>query len=355
MIRAVGVAAVALIAGAGPPTPQQPFQHPRLFVLPAFVQGGPGFVQGIGTVGFERDVGETTDVAMYAPQGTSITLGQAPGTVVGTPGVRLEAGGTTLAYNPRRGGLVVADPSSYANQACAPGVHAAVWLLQASPTKDYGAGPLPDVPVALPIYVDRIAPTQANLFSSYELQACFSGAGWPSDAVVRRISLNFSPGVVTEQPAQPGTFDWRGVFTTAGAAGTVESRAILRLPVALTLKGVYTRGKRAVAVTGTLAQGGEPVGGDAVVVWYGSKLGEGWSGIAAAKRSIVHTTSAGRISLTIAATRPTYVRASLTTQSMVYVDSTGCAGPSLATGGCLTATTSGFTLLSALVRVPPTN
>ena len=350
MHRVAGVIVVALVA-TGSPVPQQPFLHPRLFVFPAALQQSLNPVQPIAAIGFERDVDATAKVAVYAPPGTTIGVGQAPGTVIGTPGVRIDAAGTTLAYNPRQGGLVAADPAAYANEACDPGPHAAVWLLHATPTKNYNPGPAPNLPVTLPIFVDRIAPSQANLFSTYELQACFGAAEWPAGAVVRRLTLNFSPGIVAEQPPAPGVYDWRGVFTTVGTSGSVESRAILPLPIDLVLHGTYNRARKVIAVTGTLTQGGQPVAGDSVVVGYGTRLGAGWLGIAAPKHAIVRTTAQGRIAVSIPATRTTYIRASLSTLSMAYVDATACAPPSLATNGCLTATQAGFTIRNSLVKI----
>jgi len=348
--RAAGVVVAALVV-VGSPTPQQPFLHPRLFVLPAALQQSVNLVEGIGTIGFERDVDATAKLVLYAPQGTTIQVGQTPGTVVGSPGVRIDVAGTTLAYNPRNVGLTVADPASYATQTCDPGSHATVWLAHATPTKNYGVGPPPSIPITLPIYVDKITPSQANMFSSYELQMCFGSVGWPAGAVVRRLTLNLSPGVVAEQPPSPGNYDWRGVFTTVGAASTLESRAILPLPVDLVLHGTYNRARKAIAVTGTLTQGGRPVAGDSVVIAYGTKLGAGWFGIAAPKRALARTTAQGRIVVSIPATRTTYIRASLSTLSMAYVDATGCAPPSLATDGCVTATEAGFTIRNSLVKV----
>ncbi len=348
--RAAGVI-VAAVAAVGLPVPQQPFLHPRLFVLRAALWQSVNPVQAISAIGFERDVDTTAKAVIYAPTGTAIQVGQAPGTVVGTPGVRIDVAGTTLAYNPRIGGLTVADPASYAGQTCDPGPHAAVWLVHATPTKNYGPGPPPSLSLTLPIYVDAIAPSPATMFSSYELEMCFGSDGWPAGAVVRRLTLNLSPGVVAERPPSPGVYDWRGVFTTVGVAGSIESRAILALPVDLVLHGTYNRARKAIAVTGTLTQGGQPVAGDSVVIAYGTKLGAGWYGIVAPKRAVTHTTALGRIAVTVPATRTTYVRASLSTVSMAYVDATGCAPPSLATDGCLTATEAGFTVRNSLVKV----
>ena len=344
MYRGVGVVLVALAVG-GPPTPQQPYLHPRLFILLTAMHASVNPVEGISTLGFERDADTTSRATIYAPQGTTIELGQAPGTVIGTPGVRLEVAGTTLAYNPVRTGLVAADPAAYANNTCAPGPHDGVWLVQATPTKNYGPGPAQRLPIELPVYVDRVVPSPANLGSAYELQICFGSTGWPAGAVVRRMTLNFAPGIVSERAPSPGTFDWRGVFTTAGASGTVESRALLSLPVELILKGTYSRTKRRIALLGTLTQGGAPVPGADVLISYGSKLS------ATGGRAVAPTSARGAISISIPATRTTYVRGSLSTLSLAYVDDTGCAGPSLATGGCLTATQAGFTLFGSVVRV----
>ena len=343
------------LADKGPLTPQVPFYHPRLFV-------------GATSIGFERDLGATAKLVLFAPEVASIRLDQAPGTLVGTPGVRIDVARTTLAFEPTAGSIVATDPATYATdplaQACAPGRHAAVWLLRAKATKNYARGPTPKLTITLPIYIDRITPSQTNMFSAYEFQICFGSPdekqvtpGWPVGAIIRRLTLNLSPDVITEQPASPGTYVWRGVFTPYTASGqpsppgAVESRALLLLPVEFALNGSYDRGRHAIDVSGTLTEGGVPVVGDNLVIWHGTTLGASWSGIAAARTVIAQTDDRGRFSQSIPATQTTYLRASIATLSMAYVDSTGCTPPALAPKGCVTATKMGFTTMTSLVTV----
>ena len=380
---AAGILAAAILAGGlvtaagaassgprsaqkGPLTPQLPFYHPRLFVLlPAVGTSNP---RSATEIGFERDLGATAKLVLFAPEAVSIKLDAAPGTLVGTPGVRVDLAGTTLAFEPNAASVVAADPAAYATdpqaQACAPGPHTAVWLLRAKATKNYEPGPPPKLTITLPIYVDRITPSQANMFSSYELQMCFGSPltgqvtpGWPPGAIIRRMTLNLPPAVLTEQPTLPAAYVWRGVFTPYTAAGlpspsgAVESRAIQLLPVEMALRGTYDPARHTIGMHGILTQGGTPVVGQSVVLYHGTALGKGWSGIANVKTAMVRTDAHGRFSQSITATQTTYLRTSLSTLSMSYTDSTGCTPPSLAPKGCLTATTSGFTLLSSLVTV----
>jgi len=338
---ALAFASVAILAAA--PSPQEPYLHPRLFVLPIGLQGSLNPVQPIGSIGFERDVDATTGAVVYAPQGTSVRLDEPPGTVVGVPGVRLEVAGTTLAYNPLHTGLFAADPAAYAHSTCSPGPHAAVWVVRATPTKNFGTEPTPNVPLALPIYVDAVTPSAADGFSAYAFRMCFTPPDWPAGAVVRRISLNLDRGIVNETPAGSGPQVWRAIFTTAGSAETVESRAILLLPVDLTLRA--EQHARQIALTGTLTQGGEPVAGQTVLVVYGSTT-------AMKRRAIARTNGQGRLTLTFAATATTWLRASASNVPLSYVDQSGCAAPSLASGGCLTATRAGFVITSSRIRVP---
>lgn len=334
-------ASLALVS-AGPP-PQEPDLHPRLFVLPAGMQPSASPVQPIALIGFERDADATVGVTVYAPQGTSISVDEPPGTLVGIPGVRLEVAGTTLAYNPLRTGLFVADPGAYANSSCAPGLHAAVWLIRATPTKNYGAGPTPNVPLTLPVYVDSVTPSASNGFSAWALRICFVPPDWPTGAVVRRVSLNLDRGVVDETPPTHGAQTWRAVFTAQGTTTTVESRAVLLLPVDLTLHAVASA--KTIALTGMLAQGGVPTSGQTVLVNYGRTRDM-------KTRAVAHTNAQGRFSLMLPATGPTWIRASAANAPMTYVDRSGCAAPSIASGGCLTATQAGFAVASARMRVP---
>jgi len=382
--RAAGVLVVALLVGGlamtagpassmprlaqkGPLTPQVPFYHPRLFVLlPPLGESNPSFATAIG---FERDLGTTAKLVLFAPEAASIRLDQVPGTHIGKPGVRIDVAGTTLAFEPNAGSIVATDPASYATdpqaQACAPGPHAAVWLLRAKATKNYARGPTPKLTITLPVYIDQITPSPANMFSAYEFQVCFGSPnkgqvtpGWPAGAIIRRMTINLPENVLTEQPTLPGTYVWRGVFTPYTASGqpspsdAVESRAILLLPVEWALNGRYDRARHAIDVSGTLTEGGVPVVGDGLPISYGTALGASWTGIADAKGVYVHTDDQGRFSQSIPATQTTYIRASISTLSMAYTDRTGCTPPSLAPKGCVTATTSGFTGLSPLVTVP---
>jgi hypothetical protein len=372
LTRAAGILAAAILAGGlttaagSASTPQLPFYHPRLFVLlPAVGMSNP---RAATEIGFERDLGATAKLVLFAPEAVSIQLDEAPGTLVGTPGVRIDVAGTTLAFEPNAASIVAADPAAYATdpqaEACAPGPHTAVWLLRAKATKNYEPGPPPKLTITLPIFVDRITPSQANMFSSYELQMCFGSPntgqvtpGWPAGAIIRRMTLTLPPAVLTEQPTLPAAYVWRGVFTPYTAAGlpsppgAVESRAIQLLPVDMALSGSYDQARHTIDVHGTLTQGGTPVVGQSVVLYHGTARGTSFSGIAKVKTAIVRTDMHGRFSQSIPATQTTYLRASLSTLSMAYTDSTGCTPPSLAPKGCLTATTSGFTLRSPLVTV----
>ena len=338
--------AIVLLAFAAlaAPVPQQPYLHPRLFVLTTGLQGTVNQAVGIEAIGFERDLDDTTSAVVYAPPGTTIRLDQPPGTVVGVPGVRLEVAGTTLAYNPFRTGLVVADPAAYTHSACAPGPHAAVWLVKATPTKNYGTGPTPNLPLDLPIYIDPVTPSAANGFSAYALRMCFAAPDWPAGAVVRRLTLSLASGIVGERASESGPQVWHGIFTTAGAA-TVESQAILLLPVNLTLRGGYLRTTRKIAVTGSLTQGGIPVTGQTVLIRYGPTP-------ATTRRAITHTNRQGRIALRLPAVRTTWLRASASIAGQPYLDGSACVPPSLAPGGCLTASRVGFEITGNLVRAP---
>jgi hypothetical protein len=386
----LAVAVLAVVAGgslaaAGPASqsrgtsqkvsgvPQLPYYHPRLFVLPAESFASTTPIPSSTAIGFQRDLGTTAKLVLFAPKVTAIRLDQTFGTRLGTAGLRIDVAKTTIAFDHNASSIVAADPATYGRdkraQACAPGRHAAVWLVWAKATKIYARRKTPKLTITLPIYVDRITPSRANMFSAYRLQVCFGSPktkqvtpGWPAGAVVRRMTLSLAQEVITEQATVPGTYFWRGVFTSYGASGrpapsgAVESRAILLLPVELALTGRYDPARQAIDVNGSLTEGGQPVVKQDLVIWYGTALGPNqtwgtWPGIADPKTMKATTDARGQFSQSVPAAQTTYLRASLSTLSMAYVDRTGCGRPSLAPKGCVTATKMGFTAGSSIVEV----
>jgi hypothetical protein len=288
----------------------------------------------------------TAKVVLLAPRGVTLDLSRAPGAAIGLVSGKAQVGKRTVDLPRRLGTIVVADPARYARNACATGPHGAVWLLKTS-TAD---GKLH---FALPVYLDT-----AGGDAAYRLQLCFGSAkhaipGWPAKAVFRLLTLSVAHDVLSEEPTKPAAYTWHGFFTpfrTNGwpnPAARVESRATQLLPVVWTLGGVYDAGAGAARLTGSLTQGGQPVGGLKFVLWHGAGLGGAFPGILDPTISYATTDAAGQFWASVPIAATTYFRASGGT----VLQYSRCRGPSTAPKGCVSASTSGFASPSSIVEV----
>ena len=180
---------------------------------------------------------EMAKVVLYLPTGYKVDLAKPPGAHIGSA-VAFDSNGVgTLAQ------IVVDDPASHTADACAPGLHQAVWLLNvANPSK---------LPV-IPILVDTTSGTEAGL-GGVKAQFCLP----PSSSGTERVRLlSLDLGMLTN-PSTAGSYTWRAYVTpyAAGApndAGTFELRATLPLPIRLTLKGGYNKRSHTALLTGRL-------------------------------------------------------------------------------------------------------
>jgi hypothetical protein len=300
----------------------------------------------------------TAKIVLLAPAGVVIRLDAAPGTALGRLSAKARVSRTAVDLPLRNGSIVAADPARFAHNPCAPGIHAAVWLLRTKTATG-------KVAINLPLYVDKIEPRPANGKSVYRLQMCLGSfnnkrrvAGWPAHTLFRSMNLLVNPSVVSERPTEPGAYVWHGLFTpfrtngVPNAAGTVESRATQMLPVVWTLNGSYYASQHAAVLSGALTQGGQPVSGLKFVIWYGTALGGTFPGILNPKIDSNYPTTdgAGHFSATVPIAESTYFRASGGTV-LLYVDRAGCTPPSIASKGCVSASQSGFATASPIVKV----
>jgi hypothetical protein len=212
----------------------------------------------------------TARAVIYAPQGTTVTAGQAPGTELGTARAQVSAlllGGALL---PLEGKIVVAAPGavpSASQAACTQGqTPMAVWVLVLE-----AAGQT----INLPAFLLPTAGSETALGPA-KLAVCLP----PPDVPVEQGGATFGAKFLQADLLVKGVFSpvaagaWLGVWTPylaggqVNAAGTVASPAAVA-PGQLTLK-VTKSGAINSRLTGVLTQGGQPTAGT-VTVLAGSK------------------------------------------------------------------------------------
>jgi hypothetical protein len=194
------------------------------------------------------------------------------------------------------------------------------------------------------VYVDRTTGAEANL-GAYRLRVCLpsphipqsvGGAALGAKLVFARLILN----QVFRTPTTPGEYLFRVIATpwaapaTPNAAATVEARATIGLPAALSISASTRR--RVLTVTGRLTEGGTGVSRGTVVVRVGRRA------------HTVRTNATGRYTVRVrfrAPARPT-VRATGT----AAIRPVTCSGPSAAPAGCVTHTLPNFTVASRTIR-----
>ena len=160
------------------------------------------------------------------------------------------------------GDVIAADPSLHVADPCSPGLHAAVWIVQA-----YVAGHNLEVP----IYVDGAGSDLAGT-ASYTLHACFSAPGANSGMRLKVLAIGLSAGIL-RSPAAKGQFVWRALVTPYGAdeaplaSGTTEVQTIVMLPQVLTLAATFDTKRHVVTLSGSLTAAGRPRSDTMVRFW----------------------------------------------------------------------------------------
>jgi hypothetical protein len=284
-------------------------------------------------------------------------LGQSPGTQIGTVTASVQAlqvsGDTVI---PNVSGTVVTDaPSKYVTNTCAPGVHAAVWLLQLTVQ-----GTIYDVPA----YVDAASGNETT-FSAAKVVLCFAnpyeqaapGTRAPFGVKLVDAKVALSAGMFTN-PTTAGSYVWRTLITpwtvsaaTDNPAGAMETQSIVNIPSSLSLKATvrttrHRRHGRTVVANSVLLSG---------------KLLENLTGIAGATVTFfangktagsAPTAASGGFSTKTGLARKTTLKATAT----VPTRETGCVNPlsaAFAPAGCVAATIAGYKLASNTVTATP--
>jgi hypothetical protein len=334
----LAIASAAAMALAGPALAIQ-----TLTVTPSeYVVGGSGDF----TIAIAQDVADApiAKVTIYAPVGYSSLFGQAVGAKIGTASGTVILKALAGARAPVTGDITVGDAAAFrtnpSNLNCTQQAnHDAVWILNLS----LAGNALP-----IPVYVDRVTTGAETGFAGLKLQVCFSSpdvppasGGAPNGAQPIEAAMTLKDVIANPQTA--GTYTWRTLFTpyqpgtgTVNPAGTVETRALVQLPTQLTMTGKRTKkvtgkGKKRkvatfVTLRGALTQVNVGVSGVAVAIKANGKTVK-----------TVRTGANGAYAVTIRVTKKTTFSAE-TTIAAKRDDVAGCAGTSIAPGGCKTAT-----------------
>ena len=296
-------------------------------------------------------------ITIYIATGYSATLGQAVNTQIGTVHADLQALAISPdAIIPADGTVLTADATKFTANTCAPGNHAAVWLLHVTVS-----GQTIDVPV----YVDPTSGTETALGAA-KLQLCLAdpyenagAARAPFGVKIINAKLTLTNIVA---PTAAGTYVFRSIITpwnTAApapdAAHTVEVQSIVSLPHSLSLKATVktirhkkkVHGKTKITVTnsvrltGALTENGQGVAGAKIDIFSGGK-----------SRGSTTTSSSGTYSRSLGLPNKTTFQ----TKATVAQRDVACVSPLPATqvpGGCTGATIAGYTIASPTVTVTP--
>jgi hypothetical protein len=274
-------------------------------------------------------------IQIYVPTGYVLNATQAVGSVIGTTTGNVLARDLGNIPVPLAGDVIVENPANHLTDACAPGTHAAVWLLRLSVLGQT---------IALPVYVDPTSGAESALGAA-KLQVCLGPADVPSGTPGRSpngaqlLDATFTVNGVLTPPS--GAVRWIAFWTpyTAGTgtpnvAGTVETRSLVG-PGSVTLNARVTSKKRKqVTLAGSVSQSGLPVAGRVSILINGRARASATA--AASGRYVKRVRGTGK--------RSTF-QARVTAEAR-DITSTGCATPTQAGVSCVSATAGGFTATS---------
>jgi hypothetical protein len=261
-----------------------------------------------------RHVGGLASSRIVVPGGYTLTLGQAPGTTLGSASADRADGGASRALS----GVVAVAPEG--TLACDGSSHTAVWTIQLADAQAVQATVL--------VAADAAPAT---------LLVCIAGTG------VERLTLQLAGATLTP-PAQAARPVWEALFTTpdgSDAAGV----ATLVIPAKVTLKGVFQRFKHQISVSGKVleANAAAPVG-RRVVVSIGNKP----TTLTTIGATRTHADGSWRGVITNVR-RTLYVRAQAVFPEQ-DTTATGCSPPTL-TAPCVSATAAGYSASSGTAKV----
>jgi hypothetical protein len=278
-------------------------------------------------------------IQIFVPSGYSINTSQTAGTKIGSTSGTVFSRDANIPL-PLSGDVVVATTSS--QPTCDPVPHLAVWDLKLSVAGQN---------ITLSVHADQTTGTDAAL-GPYKLVVCLGPDDVPVDTPnrspngARLLDATFTVDSVFTVPA--GQSVWKTLSTpwaggTPNPAGTVETRAFVADGTATLAKKVNAP-KRLVKFTGRVTQAGTAVSGARVSLLVNGKS----AGFTA------RTNGSGAYSIVLKKTgkKTTSTFQARTTVAERDITSTGCASPTPGVpGGCVSATASPFTAVSAKIRI----
>jgi hypothetical protein len=294
-------------------------------------------------------------IAIYAPSGYGATLNAAPGATIG------EVSATAFSYDtnltlPLSGTVVADNPATHTADACSPGTHAAVWILNLSVSGQT---------LQVPQYVDPTTGAEAAL-GAYKIVTCLPPpdvpAGTPGRAAfgAQLLDAQFTVNNIFSTPSPGGLLRWESLFTpyspgkgTPNAVGTFETRSFVPLPVSLNLTATYKKLTKVYTLKGKLSEGGVPVSGTSVIVLSGPSATQLASARTVTTKADGTFTLSGK--LPGKKPKPRYFKASARAVERDYT-AQGCQSPlapTIAPGGCVSATLPPWATTSTVVRVKP--
>lgn len=244
-------------------------------------------------IGIPQSTDPIARIAIYVPAGYVANLTAPAATTIGdvtASGFARDLGLTV----PLSGSVVIDNAIQHVSDVCAPGAHAAVWILNLS---------VAGQTIALPVYVDPTSGAETAL-GAYRLVTCLGPPDVPqgtpgrSPNGVQLLDAKFTVDKVLTPPSSSGVARWETLFTpynpgqgSVNAAGTFEARSLVGIPDAVTVKAVSVKHKT-YRVTGVVTEGGTPAVGVAVQFYRGGSAG------ALARATSVKTDANGAFSFT---------------------------------------------------------
>jgi hypothetical protein len=278
-------------------------------------------------------------ISIYVPTGYAINASAAPGMKIGSTTGTVFSRDANIPL-PLSGDVVVSAASDAPT--CDPVPHLAVWNLALSVAGQN---------ITLPVHVDQLAGAEAAL-GAYKLVVCLApddvpvGTPGRSPNGARLLDATFTVDNVFTVPA--GQSVWKTITTpwawgVPNAAGTVETRAFVANGT-VTLAKKVNAPRRLVKFTGKVTQSGTAVSGAKVTLLVNGKS----AGFSA------RTNGSGSYSIVLKKTgkKTTSTFQARTTVAERDITTTGCASPTPGVpGGCVSATASTFTAVSAKIRI----
>jgi hypothetical protein len=279
-------------------------------------------------------------ITVYVPAGYTLGASPAAGTTIGTTEGEVNArdlGGISL---PLSGDVVVDNPANHLTDVCAPGTHAAVWILRLS---------ISGQTIALPVYVDPTSGAEAALGSA-KLVTCLGPSDVPAGTPGRAANgaqlrfASFTVNGVLTPPVGPArwiafTTPYNPGVGTPNVAGTVETRAFVG-PGAVTLTTkVTSKKKKQVTLSGRVTQSGLAVATEVSLLVNGRV------------KATANSNGSGRFSKKVKGTGKRSVFQASVTVDARDLSAAGCGSPTQAPIPCVSATAGAFTGVSRKVTV----